>query len=60
MIQSEILSEGRLIRHWSDEGFYIIQTDTGVKYSEAVDVNPTEHTYEETDEPIETAKEDGE
>lgn len=42
-----------LYRTYSDEGFYILQNETSVKYSEAVDVDGAPFTYTETDEPIE-------
>lgn len=38
-----------LIRTFSDEGYMIEQTDTGKIYSEAVDVQGSGHSYEETD-----------
>ena len=41
-----------LNRTFSDAGFYIVQNETGIKYSEAVDVMPCKYTYTETDEPI--------
>ena len=47
-----------LNRTYSDEGFYIIQNETGIKYSEAVDVEGAPYTYTETDEPIETETDD--
>ena len=37
----------------SDEGFYIIQNETGNKYSSAIDVESANYTYSETDEKIE-------
>lgn len=40
------------IKHYSDAGMMIEQTDTGRLYVEAVDKYPTRHTYKETDEPI--------
>ena len=40
------------IRHYSDSGMMLLQTDTGNLYSDAIDVFPTEHLYEETDIPI--------
>jgi hypothetical protein len=43
-----------LNRTYSDGGFYILQNETGIKYSEAVDVEGAPYTYTETDEPIET------
>lgn len=42
-----------LIHHYSDAGFTILQTDTGIEYGDAIDKYPTEHTYSETDNPIE-------
>lgn len=41
-----------LNRTYSDAGFYIIQNETGIKYSEAVDVDGAPYTYTETDELI--------
>ena len=41
-----------LNRTYSDEGFYILQNETGIKYSEAVDVEDAPYTYTETDELI--------
>lgn len=43
-----------LVHHYSDEGCYILQNETGIKYSDAVDVIPCQYTYTETDMPIET------
>lgn len=43
-----------LNRTYSDEGFYILQNETNIKYSEAVDVEGAPYTYTETDELIET------
>lgn len=43
-----------LYRTYSDEGFYILQNETGVEYSEAIDVENAPYTYTETDKPIET------
>ena len=48
MIIEEILSE-KLVKHYSDGGFFICQKETGVEYAEAVDVIPCRYTYEETD-----------
>lgn len=42
----------RLVRTVSDAGMMILQNETGIKYSEAVDVYPCRYTYTETDEPI--------
>lgn len=43
-----------LYRTYSDTNHYIRQKETGVVYSDAVDVEDTPYTYEETDELIET------
>jgi hypothetical protein len=37
-----------LYRTYSDLHNYILQTDTGIKYTEAVDIENSGHTYEET------------
>ena len=41
-----------LYRTYSDTGYYIRQVQTGVVYSEAIDVESAPYTYEETDEVI--------
>ena len=41
-----------LDRTYSNEGFYIIQTETQAKYTEAIDVVPLRYTYSESDEKI--------
>lgn len=41
-----------LERHYSDAGKMILQVETGVVYSEAVDVYPCRYTYKETEEYI--------
>lgn len=43
----------KLYRTYSDEGCLIRQIDTGELYEEAIDVEDTTHTYEETDITIE-------
>ena len=43
-----------LNRTHSDAGFYILQNETGIEYSEAVDVEGAPYTYSETDKVIET------
>jgi hypothetical protein len=43
----------KLYRNYSDEGYYIIQNETGIKYEEAIDVEDAPYTYTETDEKIE-------
>lgn len=52
MVQVENLESG-LVRHYSDSGYKIRQIETGIVYSEAVDVVPCRYAYEETDELIE-------
>ena len=42
-----------LFRTYSNEGFTLIQNETGIEYSEAVDVENAPYTYTETDKPIE-------
>lgn len=48
MIVKENLSD-KLVKHYSDGGFFIRQKETGIEYAEAVDVVPCRYTYEETD-----------
>ena len=43
-----------LFRSYSDINHYIKQVETGIVYSEAIDVEGASFTYEETDEVIET------
>jgi hypothetical protein len=43
-----------LHRTYSDTNHYIRQKETGVVYSDAVDVEDAPYTYEETDDLIET------
>ena len=50
MIQVEYLNDGTLIKHYSDEGFLLLQNETGAKYSEPVDIVPCPYTYTETNE----------
>lgn len=42
-----------LYRTYSDEGVYILQNETGIEYTEAIDVEDAPYTYSETDKPIE-------
>lgn len=57
MIQTELLNNGTLIKHYSDKGVLLVQNETGFKYSDPIDVIPCPYTYSETDEPIETEEE---
>lgn len=55
--QETIIINGRtLVKTYSDNNKYIIQNETGVKYSEAVDI-PNRYTYRESEENIETEEE---
>lgn len=52
IVQEKIIVNGKeLIKTYSDSNKYIIQNETGVKYSEAVDV-PNRYTYIESNEDI--------
>lgn len=53
MILTELLNDGKLIKHYSDKGVMLLQVETGIKYSDPVDVVPCKYTYTETDEFIE-------
>lgn len=55
MIKQETLTikNKQFIKTYSDENKYILQVETGYKYSEAIDVTPLRYTYVETDEVIE-------
>lgn len=50
MILTEYLRDGTLIKHYSDQGYLLLQNETGVKYADPVDVVPCPYTYTETDE----------
>lgn len=54
MIVTELLNDGTLIKQYSDAGYVLLQNETGVKYSEAIDGVPCIYTYTETDELIES------
>ena len=43
----------KLYRTYSDQGFLILQVETGIQYDEAIDVENAPYTYEETDKKIE-------
>ena len=45
-----------LNRTYSDTGMMILQNETGVLYSDAVDIEGAPYTYTETDKPIEKAQ----
>ena len=53
MVVEEKLNE-RLVRHYSDKGLMLLQVETGIEYSDAVDLIPCRYTYEETDKLVES------
>lgn len=53
MIQTELLKDGTLIRHYSDSSMKLLQVETGMVYDEAIDIVPCKYTYEETETPVE-------
>lgn len=48
----------KLFRTYSDEGKQIIQNETGIVYSEAIDVEDAPYTYSESEEDVELTPED--
>ena len=42
-----------LYKTYSDTNKYILQVETGIEYSEAIDIDSTTYTYIETDKEIE-------
>ena len=60
MIQIEYLNEGTLIKHYSDAGMMLLQNETGLMYSDPVDLVPCRYTYTETDIPCEIEEEEEE
>ena len=52
MIKAEYLNDDTLIKHYSDAGFMLLQVETGIKYTDPIDVVPCRYTYKETDELI--------
>ena len=57
MIKQETITvNGRtLVKTYSDSGKYIIQNETGIEYTEAVDI-PNKFTYTESNKDIEEKK----
>lgn len=51
MIIEEQIND-HLVRHYSDQGVYIRQVETGIEYPDPVDTIPCRYTYEETDIPL--------
>lgn len=58
MIKTELLNDGTLVRQYSDEGYMLLQVETGLTYSDPIDVVPCKYTYIETDEFINSVEED--
>lgn len=54
MIQTEMLRDNTLIKHYSDAGMMLLQEETGLMYADPVDVYPCRYTYTETDIPVES------
>lgn len=52
MIKQETLENG-LVKTYSDSNKYIVQNETGIEYTEAVDV-PNKYTYTESEKDIES------
>lgn len=50
MIKTELLNDGTLIKHYSDEGYMLRQVETGAIYFDPIDIYPCPYTYEETEE----------
>jgi hypothetical protein len=44
----------KLFKTYSDSNMHIRQVETGIEYSEAIDVENAPYTYEETDKAIES------
>lgn len=48
----------KLVRTYSDEGKQILQNETGILYSEAIDVENAPYTYSESGEDVELTAEE--
>lgn len=48
----------KLFLNYSDKGVYIRQDQTGIEYTEAIDVETAPYTYTETDKPVEGEPQD--
>lgn len=49
-----------LYRTYSDQNMYVLQNETGIEYSEAIDLENAIYTYSETDHPIEIENDENE
>lgn len=58
MIQTEYLNDGTLIKHYSDEGYMLLQNETGIEYVDPIDSVPCKYTYTETDKLVDNDDED--
>lgn len=58
MILTELLNNGTLIKHYSDQGYLLLQVETSAKYLDPIDVNPCPFTYIETNEKAEEVEEE--
>lgn len=58
MISIDFLNDCTLVKHTSDQGFLLLQVETGLKYAEPIDIMPCPYTYIETNELVEQAKEE--
>ena len=53
------VSHSNLIKHWTDDDTkLLLQVETGLTYSEAIDVYPCLFTYQEQDKPVEDEEEE--
>lgn len=57
MIEIEYLNDRTLVKHYSDISMMLIQNETGILYSDPVDLVPCRYTYTETDIPCEVEEE---
>lgn len=54
MIIEELLAED-MVKHYSDLKVMLLQVETGIEYSEPIDIYPCPYTYEETEHRIDDA-----
>jgi hypothetical protein len=53
MLRQEIINiNGKEYTHTYSDTYYIRQIETGIVYTDAIDICPCPYTYEETDEPL--------
>lgn len=61
IVKEEFKTRGdgvKLFRIYSDEGRKIIQNETGIEYTEAIDVENAPYTYTESDEEVDLTAEE--